>query len=162
MRGCGLQLDFGCSPFVPTLVCACVSTGVLHDTNAQGERQSTAWLPNRAQAKGGGLTGPDTDRIRALNDQARTTLTGCRVLITEGVARLGNTRTILARVRRFDAFTPDNDPYGEHDFGAFEYAGQQVFWKIDTYDLDLAMMSPDPSDTAVTARVLTIMLAEES
>jgi uncharacterized protein DUF3768 len=27
----------------------------------------------------------------------------------------------LALVRRFDAFTPDNDPLGEHDFGRFTH-----------------------------------------
>lgn len=67
----------------------------------------------------------------------------------------------MKRVRGFDAFTDDNDPYGEHDFGSFEYAGRTIFWKIDCYDRDLNYGSPDPSDETVTARVLTVMLAEE-
>jgi len=35
------------------------------------------------------------------------------------------------------------------------------FWMIDYYNIDPQMHSPDPSDTAVTARVLPIVLAEE-
>jgi hypothetical protein len=58
-------------------------------------------------------------------------------------------------------FTPDNDPYGEHDFGSFSYAAETIFWKFDYYDLDLQMHSPDPSDPTVTTRVLIIMLADE-
>jgi Protein of unknown function (DUF3768) len=27
------------------------------------------------------------------------------------------------RVRTFNEFTKDNDPYGEHDFGSFDLAG---------------------------------------
>ena len=105
---------------------------------------------------------PDaTTRITALNDQARQTFMECRVIITEGVRALENVNAILRQVQLFDAFTPNNDPYGEHDFGAIRYQGQTIFWKIDYYDLDLYMHSPDPSNETVTARVLTIMLAEE-
>ena len=98
--------------------------------------------------------------IAALNDQARQTFKECRVVITQGVAGVERCATIGSGAM-FDAFTPDNDPYGEHDFGAIRYQGTTIFWKIDYYDLDLHMHSPDPSDETVTARVLTIMLAEE-
>lgn len=102
-------------------------------------------------------------QIRALNDQARRSFVGCRVAITPGIQALGEDalRAILQAVQQYDALTPDNDPYGEHDFGSFHYDGHQVFWKFDYYDLDLTMHSPDPSDPTVTARVLTVMLAEE-
>ena len=74
---------------------------------------------------------------------------------------MGNILDLLDQVRRYSAFTPDNDPYGEHDFGSFIHDDITIFWKFDTYDVDLLMHSPDPTDPAVTARVLTIMLAEE-
>jgi hypothetical protein len=85
------------------------------------------------------------------------------VLITHGIAALGEAAVgeILARVRTYDQFTADNDPYGEHDFGSFHWREVQVFWKWDYCDLDLQMHSPDASDPCVTARVLSIMLAEE-
>ena len=103
----------------------------------------------------------DTAKIAALNDHARRSFTGCRVVITQGVQTLDDVPSVLDEVRRFDAFAPDNDPYEKHDFGSIHHAGQTVFWKIDTYDVDLQMQSPDPSDPAVTTSVLTIMLAEE-
>ena len=68
---------------------------------------------------------------------------------------------LLIAVEDFDAFTPDNDPYAEHDFGVVKLSGNTFFWKIDTYYVDLQMHSPDPTDTNVTTRVLTVMLAEE-
>jgi hypothetical protein len=87
-----------------------------------------------------------------------------KVLVTRGIAALTPVAQIevLVAVRSFDAFTKDDDPYGEHDFGAFDHdeAGR-VFWKIDLYDRDYRHGSPDPEDPGVTRRVLTVMLAEE-
>jgi hypothetical protein len=84
-------------------------------------------------------------------------------VITSGIAELGDdaVQQILAQVRSYDQFTPDTDPCGEHDFGSFHHDDVQVFWGWDYYDLDYSMHSPDPADETVTARVLTIMLAEE-
>lgn len=100
-------------------------------------------------------------RIAELNDAARTSFTGCRVVITRGIAAMDDHDAIYAKVRAFNDFTERNDPYGEHDFGSIEHEGQTVFWKFDYFDVDLLMHSLDASDPAVTCRVLTIMLAEE-
>ena len=104
-----------------------------------------------------------TDRIRDLNDAFRTTLEGGKCLFTAGVSDLGAAfaTAALAFVRAYANFTPDNDPYGEHDFGAFEIGEERLFWKIDYYDNSLQFGSKDPADPAQTRRVLTIMLAEE-
>ena len=64
-------------------------------------------------------------------------------------------------IRHSDILTTTNDPYFEHDFGSIQFGESTIFWKIDYYDIDLQMHSPDPSDPAVTTRILTIMLAEE-
>lgn len=101
------------------------------------------------------------NRIRQLNDDARRTFTQCRVMITASVQALDHLDAILREVQQFNAFTPDNDPYGEHDFGSLLHAGETIFWKLAYYDLDMTMHSLDPSDPTVTARVLTVMLAEE-
>ena len=106
---------------------------------------------------------PNSAAIAALNDHARQTFTGCRVLITIGISELdpGLIQKITLAVQSFDQFTADNDPYQEHDFGRVIVVGHTVFWKFDYYDLDLQMHSLDASDPTVTARVLTIMLADE-
>jgi Protein of unknown function (DUF3768) len=107
------------------------------------------------------MTLSDTRKIAELNDEARRTLSGCRVVLTRGVVAMGELDTVLAAVTAYNDFSERNDPYGEHDFGVFEVAGQTLFWKIDYYDVDLTTASPDPTDIAVTARVLTVMLGEE-
>jgi len=116
------------------------------------------------------MTNPNTPRIRELNDQFRQTGEGGRIYITKGIMALPNYQmlSVIHAVRAFDAFTSDNDPHGEHDFGAITIAGQKVFWKIDYYqpnmegELDIdGLGSDDPSDPTQTIRVMTIMLAEE-
>jgi hypothetical protein len=39
--------------------------------------------------------------------------------------------------------------------------GVRYFWKVDCYDRATEFGSPDPTDPAVTTRVLTILRADE-
>lgn len=99
--------------------------------------------------------------IAALNNQLRRTFLGGRVFITPGVAALPDDQrtAVLQAVKDFTDFSPDNDPRGERDFGAFDAAGERFFFKIDYYDSSMEYGSRDPADPAKTVRVLTIMLA---
>lgn len=103
-----------------------------------------------------------TAAIAALNDACRAE-PGAGWVLTCGVSALSQAdlAKAVAAVKAFSAFSEDNDPHGERDFGAVAVEGQRLFWKIDYYDLDLCMASPDPADPAVTKRVLTLMLAHE-
>ena len=109
------------------------------------------------------ITMSKADRIRELNDAFRRTFVGGAVMITAGVEAMprDERRSLLEKVRAFDAFTEDNDPHGEHDFGSVDEGGVRCFWKIEYYDRATELGSPDPADPAVTTRVLTIMLADE-
>lgn len=102
-------------------------------------------------------------KIAEQNDKFRKTFCGGKVVVTCGIANLPTNQQadIMQKVRTFDNFSEANDPYGEHDFGCFDYKGQQIFWKIDLYDLNYEFYSPQPDDETVTNRVLTIMFAEE-
>ena len=70
-----------------------------------------------------------------------------QIVVTRGVADLPHgvadlphaaIAIIMQRVQQFSDFTEDNDPYGDHTFGAFEFesAGEtySIFWKIDGVD----------------------------
>lgn len=120
-----------------------------------------------------------SERIARLNDRARQAMgLACVALATGGFRALSEADQSRVRelVETYDAFTSDNDPYGERDFGAIyrdcdgrwatSYPAQgkaveKVFWKIDAYDRDLQFGSEDPANPAETRRVLTIMLASE-
>lgn len=105
-----------------------------------------------------------TAKIAELNDLCRTAMgIAGKVVQTQGIAALpaAEQSAIREKVEKFNAFTPDNDPYGEHDFGAFEHNGEKVFFKIDYYDRSLNYLSEDPADPRKTTRVLTIMKAED-
>ena len=103
------------------------------------------------------------EKIRALNDAFRTTMTGGSVMLTAGVDALPSDvkAMVIRRVAAFSEFTEDNDPHHEHDFGSFEIAGRKFFWKIDYYDAKVEFGSENPADPSKTTRVLTIMLASE-
>lgn len=102
-------------------------------------------------------------RICGLNDRFRRSGLGGDIFITSGIQALGEEarQKIATQVAQYDQFDRDNDPHGEHDFGAFDHDGQRIFWKIDYYGLDRRSGSEDPSNPDITRRVLTIMLASE-
>jgi hypothetical protein len=112
-------------------------------------------------------------KIAEQNDRFRktwgadVTVPSQTVVTTPGVAHLsaGAQAQIMQAVPTFDTFTEDNDPYGDHTFGAFEITsvGETVklFWKIDLYDTAYTYGSETPEDTAATRRILTIMQRHE-
>jgi hypothetical protein len=104
-----------------------------------------------------------TARIRALNDELRQNFAAGIAVMTPGVAALGAemVQRIIKTIAVFDDFCHANDPHEEHDFGAFDVDGHTIMFKIDYYDQNMSMHSPDPADSSVTQRVITIMLAEE-
>ncbi len=121
-----------------------------------------------------------TTRIARLNDLARRAMgVACTVVATVGFRSLSDADQSRVRelIETFDAFTEDNDPHGERDFGCIYQLGdgrwtterprvredkrERVFWKLDYYDRELQFASEDAANPAVTRRVLTIMLADE-
>ena len=110
----------------------------------------------------------EMNRLAKINDHFRkAVLTEPRddgkCVVTAGIHALApdTQMIILARVGAFNTFTIDNDPYGEHEFGAFEMMGVgKVFWRIDYYEDDsMEWGAEEPATKAY--RVLTIMLADE-
>ena len=104
------------------------------------------------------------ERIAQLNDQFRKAAgQGGHVYMTQGIQALPpeDIFQVLNLVKTFNDFSEDNDPYGEHDFGAFDFKGERIFWKIDYYDKSMQFGSEDPADPEATERVMTVMLARE-
>lgn len=119
-----------------------------------------------------------TEQTRRLNDLARTRpeTVNASWVMTQGVAQflagdddtaaavtpaLERLAALRAALAAFTDFSEDNDPYGEHDFGAFVLFGQRLLWKIDYYHPDHDAHAPVPSDIELCRRILTVMLAEE-
>ena len=109
----------------------------------------------------------ETDRTKTianLNDQTRKYMgVFGQAVMAPGIAEMSDLdkNAILDLVGKFDDFTEDNDPYGEHDFGSFGYNGKTIFWKIDYYNPTMDGGSEDPANPQQTKRVLTIMLSHE-
>jgi Protein of unknown function (DUF3768) len=125
-------------------------------------------MTNQPQTGGANKHAKSQDKtalIRGLNDTFRTTLIGGRIILTEGISSLSpkDIDTVLQLVSKFDTFSEDNDPYGEHDFGSLKHNGKTVYFKIDYYAAgsNLSWGSNDPSNDKLTERVLTIMFSHE-
>ena len=95
------------------------------------------------------MSSPTVQRIAQLNDQFRRAEPGIpgKTVLTSGIVELLKNQQIplpkLAQlVANYEDFTEDNDPYGEHDFGVFEFGGIKCFWKIDVYDPDHLTEAP--------------------
>ena len=120
------------------------------------------------------------DTIRRLNDLARSQPgTASIANVTLGFQSLPDADRFaaLAAIVGFSQFTGDNDPHGEHDFGAVyrlatgtwtqerpsddKAIAETVFWKVDYYDNTLTYGSEAPWDEQQTKRVRTILLASE-
>lgn len=69
----------------------------------------------------------------------------------------------LRRLINETPIEPGNDPHGERDFGAVEFQGQKIFWKIDVYANDgtFSWGSEMPWDAEQSFRVVTVMLASD-
>lgn len=82
-----------------------------------------------------------------------------KVVITCGVIAHPLHMKVFAAVKNFSDFNKENDPHGEHDFGAVVVDGQKFFFKIDYYDEHFER-GVDPYEQE-PSRLLSIMLAEE-
>lgn len=104
-----------------------------------------------------------TQKIAHLNDQHRQYIPMAQTVLTQTVSNLKVEQLVelIEKVRLFQYFDEDNDPWGEHDFGAVEIHGETYYWKIDYYDSSYQYHSPDPTDPSLTKRVLTIMHQNE-
>jgi len=96
-------------------------------------------------------------QIARLNDTFRRTTPN--IFATPGIQAMPDVPSLIDAVRQFDAFTPENDPYGEHDSGLFDWQSERVFWKLDYYDQNFQYWC-DPLRPECQ-RILTIMLASE-
>lgn len=110
----------------------------------------------------------DAAKIRDLNDRFRAGDQGVpgQILCTSGINDLiGANESVaielITIVRDYAAFTADNDPWGEHDFGSFRFQGETCFWKIDVMDPSMEIAALDPTDPELSWRSMTIMTAQE-
>jgi hypothetical protein len=96
-------------------------------------------------------------RIAEINDEFRSS--GKNVMLSCGVESVSDLRGLLARVREFDKFDGNNDPWGEHDYGRIVWQGDKVLWKIDYFDENYRTWEDPLSPNC--RRVITVMLAED-
>jgi len=119
-----------------------------------------------------------TERIALLNDEFRMGIGGPvvdraqkdgMVVMTGGVVSLPleMRARVVTWTACFGAFTPENDPHGEHDQASFSVKGKKFRWAFTYYAKnedgtpDFEHGSEAPEDKEKTYRVLTLMTGEE-
>ncbi|MGK7919794.1 MAG: DUF3768 domain-containing protein [Trichodesmium sp.] len=70
-------------------------------------------------------------------------------------------KELFKEIQEFSAFTPENDPKGEHNMGNVTIDGVQYTWKIDYLDTSMIMLSDAPEDINRTTRVLLVIRSDE-
>ena len=102
-------------------------------------------------------------KIAELNDILRMAFRGGQIMLTSGFNALPEETKAkaMSAMRNYSDFDPINDIGGTHDFGAFIVDDVKLYFKIAYYDPTMQYGSDDPSNPAITKRVLTLMLAEE-
>lgn len=119
-----------------------------------------AWHSGKERA----MNSANKPTITELNDEFRKNpLRYGRLMLTSGVDAKGQdyVRRAMQLIANYGSFSHGDDPYGEHDFGAFVLDSERLFWKIDCYDPTLEHGSQYPTDRSLTVRVMTVMLASE-
>ena len=120
-----------------------------------------------------------TERVRALNDLARLgqnanarfvfTATLLATLtahapdpVANKIATVAAQRSLITAIRTAE-FKPDNDPYGEHDFGSFMLGDTKILWKIDVYENDgtFSYGAEHPENPDTSFRLVTFMLPQD-
>ncbi|KPF92617.1 hypothetical protein IP81_05245 [Novosphingobium sp. AAP83] len=69
---------------------------------------------------------------------------------------------VAGAVRRFDTFTPENNPYGKHYCASLVMAGHRIIGKIEYYPPNYAGNDPHLADDPFAKRAMTIMLNKKS
>ena len=95
--------------------------------------------------------------IAVLNDRFRQS--GFGVILTQGVQAIRNLESLLGKIRMFNDFGENNDPFGEHDFWSLKLEDEKVFLKIDYYDQNMEY-GAEPLNPECK-RAMTVMLADE-
>ncbi|AUR22549.1 DUF3768 domain-containing protein [Phaeobacter inhibens] len=90
-----------------------------------------------------------------------------QIVMTQAVAALSPAwiARMMQAIQHFDEFTEDNDPYGDHCFGAVEITigdeTKTIWFKIDLYDWNLEYGAEDPTDLEKTKRVMTVLFPSD-
>ncbi len=96
----------------------------------------------------------DRAKIIELNDHLRSTFKGGRVQMSRSVYELeprlrGRALWVLSKYKKFD-------DESEHDWGTFIFGGYAFEWHIEYRAAAGVGPSPDPANTDLTFRVLTL------